>query len=188
MAYKIRQEFIKYNNPGTPLKAKGIVVHETDDPGATAQNEHDYFNSGNRMASAHAFIDWTKIIQTIPWEHISYHAGPTANHKYIGIELCHPKTHRPAKFNAVWNRATWIFAYLFVNYLKIKTVTKGNLMSHAEVSAKWHESSHQDPIPYFSEYGKTVNDFRKEVQVQINLLLKKKNRKLLTKINRYSKL
>jgi hypothetical protein len=44
-------------------------------------------------------------------------------------------------------------------------------MSHAEVSNKWHETDHQDPIAFFNEYGKTVDQFRNEVQAQINIML-----------------
>lgn len=28
-------------------------------------------------------------------------------------------------------------------------------MSHAEVSSKWHESNHSDPIEYLASHGKT---------------------------------
>jgi peptidoglycan hydrolase-like protein with peptidoglycan-binding domain len=52
-----------------------------------------------------------------------------------------------------------------------------NLMSHAEVSNKWHETDHQDPISYFKEYGETVDDFRAAVQQKIkcNVINKSKN-------------
>ena len=43
-----------------------------------------------------------------------------------------------------------------------------NLISHAEVSAKWHETNHTDPVSYFAEYGKSVDDFRADVQEAIN--------------------
>jgi N-acetylmuramoyl-L-alanine amidase len=166
--YEIKQQFITYNRPKTTLLPVGIVVHETATPGATAQSEYIYFNGGNRKASAHAFVDWMEIIQTIPWTEQAWHAGPTANEKYLGIELCRPSTHDPAKFQEVWNRGVWLFAWLFLNILKKDRVTRDNLMSHAEVSAKWHESDHADPVSYFAEYGKTVDGFRAEVQRKIN--------------------
>jgi peptidoglycan hydrolase-like protein with peptidoglycan-binding domain len=41
-------------------------------------------------------------------------------------------------------------------------------MSHHEVSDTWHETTHVDPDGYFKEYGKTVNDFRADVQKKID--------------------
>jgi hypothetical protein len=92
---------------------------------------------------------------------------------YVGVELCHPKTHNPAQFEEVWKRAVWYFAHLFVdlvipiqfhNYV----VTKKNLRSHAEISQEWpKDTNHVDPISYFKEYGKTVDDFRAAVQKEI---------------------
>jgi peptidoglycan hydrolase-like protein with peptidoglycan-binding domain len=166
--YPIIQNFISRNRSHQALSAIGMVVHATDDFGATDENEQRYFNSGDRQASANAFIDWDSITETVPDNEVAWHAGPTANHRFIGVELCEPATHDAAKFNEVWNRAVWYFATKFINRIRCKTITKSNLMSHAEVSNTWHETDHQDPISYFSAYGKTVDQFRAEVQAEIN--------------------
>ena len=47
-------------------------------------------------------------------------------------------------------------------------VTVDNLLSRAEVSARWRETNHTDPVGYFAEYGKTVNEFRDEVQKELD--------------------
>ena len=52
----IQKQFISYNRSSRSTKPIYIVIHDTGDAGATAQNEHDYFNSGNRGASADFFI------------------------------------------------------------------------------------------------------------------------------------
>ena len=165
-----KQMLIKNNRPGTKLKPKGVVVHETGNPGGTAQNHFDYWNAKNRGSSVQAVIDWNEVIQLIPYNEVSWHAGRTANLSMIGVELCRPKTRSEDKFNAVWDTAVKLFADIFIEQLKITTVTKDNLMSHAEVSEKWHETNHQDPISYFAEYNKTVDDFRWAVQQRINEL------------------
>ena len=36
-------------------------------------------------------------------------------------------------------------------------------------------TTHTDPTGYFKEYGKTINDFRKDVQNKVNELLNKEN-------------
>jgi len=165
---------IKNNRPGTRLKPKGVVVHETGNPGGTAQNHFDYWNAKNRGSSVQAVVDWNEVIQLIPYNEVSWHAGRTANLSMIGVELCRPKTRSEDKFNEVWDTAVNLFADIFIEQVGVTTVTKDNLMSHAEVSAKWDETDHTDPISYFAEYGKTVDDFRWAVQQRINELSKPK--------------
>jgi N-acetylmuramoyl-L-alanine amidase CwlA len=169
--YEIVQKFITKNRPYTKFKPIGIVVHETANPGATDENHYRYFNEAYRGASAHAFVDWDSITQTIPWDEIAWHAGKTANSKYLGIELCRPKTHDVDKFNEVWKRGAWLFAYLYLNILKIPKVTEENLLTHMEVSKRWGETTHVDPVGYFKEYGKTKEDFMKDIQGEIDRML-----------------
>lgn len=163
--YKVK--LIQNNRSGSRLNPKGVVVHETATPGATAEREYQYFNGGDRGASAHAFVDWEDVVQTIPYDEVAWHAGPTANSRYIGIELCRPSSHEPDKFERVWNNAVSLFADLFREH-GFGEVTVDNLLSHAEVSSRWRESDHTDPVGYFAEYGKTVNEFRDEVQKELN--------------------
>jgi hypothetical protein len=160
------------NHGGAFAGAKGIVLHETANPGGSAQMHYQYFNNADRQASAHAFVDWKEIVQLVPWNERAWHAGRTANSSYLGIELCRPVSHDPVKFQEVWNRGTWLFDWLFLNVLKVNKVTKDNLMSHAEVSMKWHETDHMDPVSYFSEYGKTVDGFRNDVQKLIDAVIR----------------
>lgn len=178
MSYDINQNFISYNRSNKALKAMGTVLHETATTGATDENEQKYFNSGYKGASAHAFVDYDSITQTVPWEEQSWHAGPTANRNFIGIELCN--FNDPKLFQEVWNRAVWIFAYVHVHIINILVISKDTLMSHAEVSAKWKETTHTDPIAYFAKFGKTVDDFRAAVQEEVNKMLKPKKYYVVT--------
>lgn len=173
MAYTITQRFISKNRPGTRLNAIGTVLHETATPGASDEDEFRYFNSGagGRKASVHAFVDYDSITQTIPWNEVAWHAGSTANKNYIGIELCNYND--AAKFNEIWERAVWLFAWVHINVIKQTTINNTTLMSHAEVSQKWRETDHTDPIGYFAKYGKTVDMFRNDVQKEINRQLGK---------------
>lgn len=167
--YTIIQKLITKNRSYESLKPIGIVIHETANPGDSDEMEFNYFNNNNISASAHAFIDKDSITQTIPWNEVAWHAGRTANHKFLGIEMCHATNAQD--FQEIWNRTTWLFAYLVVNILNIKTITKDNIMSHAEVSNKWHETDHQDPVFYFQTYGKTVDMFRDAVQNEVNNMI-----------------
>lgn len=171
MAYTITQRFISVNRSGRTLKAIGTVVHETATPGASDEDEFRYFNSGagGRSVSVHAFVDYDSITQTVPWNEQAWHAGGTANRSYIGIELCNYNDR--SKFEEIWKRGVWLFAWLHVNVIKQTTINKQTLMSHAEVSQKWGETDHNDPIAYFAKFGKTVDMFRAEVQSEINRML-----------------
>lgn len=167
MAYTIKQRFISKNRPGTRINPIGTVVHETATPGASDEDEFRYFDNGagGRKASVHAFVDYDSITQIIPWNEKAWHAGHTANNNYIGIELCNYND--AEKFQEIWKRAVWLFAWLHINVIKQTTINKTTLMSHSEVSKKWGETNHSDPDGYFAKFGKTVDMFRQEVQEEI---------------------
>ena len=162
--YEIKQQFIKFNRSNETLISQGGVAHETANPGDSDEGETNYFNTGNRSASAHAFIDSDSITQNIPWDEVAWGAGPIANHKFWHIEMCH--TSDPVKFNEIWKRTVWLWAYLFTKQVNppITKVNEQNLMSHAQVSDTWHETDHTDPVAYFASFGVTMQQFRVAVQ------------------------
>jgi N-acetylmuramoyl-L-alanine amidase len=114
------QDFLvmnKFSRPGFKLAGvRGLVMHWTADPGATDENEVNYFDGsdggGGRYASAHFFVDSDSAKQDIPLDEVAYHAneqpcriaklqgsikiGNTtyvggANVTAIGIEMCEEK-------------------------------------------------------------------------------------------------
>ncbi len=95
------------NRPGTPLSPQGVTVHRTGDPGATARNIRNYFDTirpGNE-SSAHYVVDGTgEIIRCIPETEVAWHAGPAANQRDIGIETCEPLT------GAAYESTVWLVA------------------------------------------------------------------------------
>lgn len=162
---QFKKQFIKKNS-GQKLIPKGIVLHETATPGATAQNELSFFST-HSATSAHAFIDWIEDLQIIPWDIKAWHAKEPANSLFIGVEMCRPKTHDPEKFKIVYWATVDAFARIYRYVLNIKTVTVDNCMAHFEVSNKWHNTDHTDPSAYFAEYGKTMAGFRADVQYRL---------------------
>ena len=140
----------------------GIVIHETATPGATAQNEFLYFNGGDRGSSAHGFVDWNGYIQTIPYDEVAWHAGPTANHKYIGIEMCHAEN--KADFEKVWSNTVNVF----VKLMKRFGFNSNDIFTHDYISRKWGETNHTDPTGYFKKFGKTFEDFINDVNFHLN--------------------
>lgn len=159
MSYPIQEQLLRYNRPGTIISPQGIVVHDTDDPGATAQNLHDYWNtSPTAQASAHYVIDWNTIIRLIPENEKAWHAGKTANNLYLSFEMCVPSSHDPEKFKAVWDRAVWLTA----DILRRHNWSTDTLFTHNDVSNMYRETDHTDPLAYFKEYGKSWSDFKND--------------------------
>lgn len=91
----IQKKLIKYNHSsGNELKY--IVIHDTGNTGkgANALAHFNYFNGGDRQASAHYFVDDSNIIQTVEDNDAAWHCGDgrgvngITNHNSIGIETC----------------------------------------------------------------------------------------------------
>ncbi|MFX1516899.1 MAG: N-acetylmuramoyl-L-alanine amidase family protein [Promethearchaeota archaeon] len=176
MSYSIKEKLISHNRSHKTLKPVGICVHSTDTKGATAEAEVKYFDSANRNASAHYFIDWSSIIRAIPENEQAWHAGATANKKLLSVELCEPKGNDLPKFIEVWNRAVWFVAEICVRY----GWGIDHIYSHKIVSETWHETTHTDPIPYFNIYSRSWDYFKQSVSremAHIELAKKVTNKK-----------
>jgi len=157
--YPISEQLLSLNRSDLPLNPQGFVIHSTADPGATAQNEHDFFNSGDRQASAHYFVDWSQTINTVPELEQAWHAGPTANRKYLSAEMCEPETYNPVQFLETWLRTISLVSDACRRY----GWGKDKIFSHADISNTYHETDHLDPVSFFAQYGKTMDDFRSAV-------------------------
>jgi len=166
MPYPINQQLILNNRPGESLVPQGMVIHATATPGATAQNEYNYFNGAYRAASVHYFADWTEVIRTIPENEVAWHAGKSANHLYLSVEMCEPGGTDPEKFAEVWKRTVWLVADACVRY----GWSRMNIFSHLDISNQFKETSHTDPIGYLESYGKTWASLIQAIEQEIQNL------------------
>lgn len=145
-----------HNRPGTSFSPSGIVLHSTDDLNATATAIRNYFNNNpGAQASAHLAVDWTQAVTMIPWQpgksEIAWHAGPTANRRYLGIEWC--ETDDPSLFAQGYGNFLTIVRTILDMYRW--PVDPAHVFSHAQTSQLFHETDHTDPLPYLSRHGKT---------------------------------
>jgi len=164
-AVTIKKEYINSNRPGTTLKPEGIVIHATDSKGGTAQNNRDYFNNNpNAQASAHYLVDWNGSVQAIPENETAWHAGYTANHKYLSVEMCEPYSGNQAQFNQVYENTVELVASICKKY----GWNSSNIYSHKWVSDTYGETDHTDPIEYLGEYGKTWGGLVSDIEKAIN--------------------
>ena len=94
----INKKLVKYNfvKGRSGQQIKYIVIHDTGNqsPTATAAAHFNYFNGGNRQASAHYFVDEKEILQIIEDSDTAWHCGDgkgkygITNSNSIGIEIC----------------------------------------------------------------------------------------------------
>jgi hypothetical protein len=161
MGYTITQQFIHHNRSYEPLIPIGLILHDTETLNATAQNEQAYFDSAERDASAHFFVDWTQIIQTIPENEVAWHAFNYANHHFLSIELC--TINDPNQFQEAYKRYIWLAAYLCNKY---HWNPDEDVHSHKWVS-EHYEGDHVDPIPWLAKWGiswdKVIADIKEEL-------------------------
>lgn len=142
----------------------GVIAHATANYGDSADGERNYESTTWQNAFVHFFVDDQKILQVADTNYICYGAGRTANHLgYVQVELC--QSSDSAKFAKAYAMYTWLLAKLLYDK-KLGVVDGVTLMSHAQVSAKWHETTHTDPIDYLVSHGKTWANLVADVTAQ----------------------
>lgn len=175
MSYTIEQNFI----PGLPKEPYdtghyvGVVAHSTANNGDSADGERNYESTTWQSAFVHFFVDDQKIEQVADCNYLCYGAGHTANHRgYVQAELC--QSTDPSKFDAAYARYVWLLAYLLYQR-KLGVVDGVTLMSHAQVSAEWHETTHTDPIEYLGSHCKTWANLVADVAAKYNEMEEENN-------------
>ncbi len=161
---QVHQQLITKNRPYQSLTPRGFVIHSTATPGGTAQLEYNYFNTSGHQSSVHYVADWNEIIQLIPENEVAWHAGPTANHRYLSIEMCEPDGVNPEQFQKVWNRTVILAADACVRY---GWNVKDNIFSHYDISTTYRETNHTDPIGFLAKYSRTWAQLLQAIDTKI---------------------
>jgi len=160
----IQEKLITRNRPYQSLDPKGFVIHATASSGGTAQVFYNYFNSADRQSSVHYVADWIEIVQLIPENEVAWHAGYTANHRYLSIEMCEPKGTNYDQFREVWDRTVLLVADACVRY---GWNVNDNIFSHYDISVTYNETDHVDPIGYLAKYGRTWDQLLEAIDNKI---------------------
>jgi N-acetylmuramoyl-L-alanine amidase CwlA len=158
---KITQNFLtpsRFTRPQIKLqKITAVAVHYTGDPGATAQNEHDYFESLKnqktailngaevlvvngvkttntaRYASSHFVVGLNgEIIQLIPESEWAYCTNQ-ANSYSLSIETCHPDS--TGKFTAASEKSLIELAASLCKKYGLNPLS-GGVIRHFDVTGK----------------------------------------------------
>jgi putative cell wall-binding protein len=158
-------KLISYNRPHQALNPQGFVIHSTATPGKDAEFFYNYFNSRNRDASAHYVADWNEVIQLIPEQEVAWHAGPTANHRYLSVEMCEPDGNNPEQFQKVWDRTVALVADACVRY---GWNVRDHVFSHYQMSMTYKETNHTDPIGFLGQYDRTWDQLIQAIEAKVN--------------------
>lgn len=70
----IKRQISKYNfSSGNNIQY--LVIHDTGNSTDTSEANANYFNGGDRQASAHYFVDDDSIVQVVEDYNASWHCG-----------------------------------------------------------------------------------------------------------------
>lgn len=149
-----------YSRPGTKTdKIKGIVVHYTANPGATAMENRNYFeglkDSHETKASSNFIVGLDgEIVQCVPTWEVAY-ASNSRNNDTVSIECCHPD--ETGKFNEeTYKSMVRLTAWLCKKF----DLDSKDVIRHYDVTEK-------NCPKYFVENEDAWNQFRADVQEAI---------------------
>lgn len=152
-----------YSRPAIPLEQiSGIAVHYTANPGATAQQNRDYFenlkDSQQTQVSSHFVIGLEgEIIQCIPSSEMSY-ATNERNVDTLSIECCHPDETGKLK-KATYNSLVDLTAWLCSRFI----LSTDDIIRHYDVTGK-------NCPKYFVENPEKWEQFKEDVHKKMENL------------------
>ena len=159
---------------GEYIIPRGVMVHSTgaNNPRLSRYvGPNVYNNDWNRPdvgACVHAFIglenDGTvNTVQTLPWNMRGWHAGASANNTHISFEICEDGLKNREYFEQVYAEAVNLTAYLCKKF-RLDPMADGVVICHSEGYRRGIASNHADVMHWFPIHGKTMDDFRRDVE------------------------
>src|SRR5690625_3102841 len=143
-----------------------IVAHETANPNSSVEGEIKYMANNYKSAFYHyiAGEDGFYMLHN-PDIGGAWGAGPSMHNYAIHVELIRSST--KAGFNKAYNNYVEGIKYLADKYdipLKVdKGTDKRGVYTHNYVTKTFGGTTHTDPVAYFKQYGKTINQFAKDL-------------------------
>lgn len=139
MGYIFKTNFIPEDKYGVKcpylMSPEGICIHNTAND-ASAENEIKYMMTNDNQVSFHVAIDDVSVIQGIPFNRNTWHAGDggngEGNRKYLAVEICYSKSGNNRFIQSEKNAAKWI-----AETLKKYNWTIANVKKHQDFSGKY---------------------------------------------------
>ena len=135
---EIKEKLVKYNfSSRNNEQIKYIVIHDTGNTGKESDTNayFNYFNSCDRQASAHYFVDDKQILRIIKDEDKAWHCGDgkgkynIANGNSIGIEMC---INSDGDFEKTKQNTLYLIKILVEKY----NIDLDNIVRHYDASRK----------------------------------------------------
>jgi len=146
-----------YSRSGKSLRnINGVVIHYTANPGSSAKNNRNYFESlkykKTTSASSHFIIGLEgEIIQCIPLNEIAY-ASNQRNSDTISIECCHPDS------SGRFTKETYKSLQTLVKSLmETYNLNKNDIIRHYDVTGK-------ECPKYFVTYPEKWEEFKNSLE------------------------
>lgn len=159
--FQIEKKQIAYNRAKRTSNIKYIVIHDTGNKskGADADAHFNYFNGGNRNASADFFADDAKILQVNDYaRYYTYQVGDgkgkygITNSNSIGIEIC---VNADGNYEKAFSNAVELTKYL----MKELNIPIENVVRHYDASRKnCPESMSSDGWLKWKEFKKSLTE------------------------------
>ena len=159
----VEQDFIRkniYSRPAVSLeRINGIVIHYVANPGSTAENNRDYFDSladqtgDGTSVSSHFIVGLEgEVIQAVPISEMAY-ATKGRNDDTVSIETCHPDDtgrYEQATYDSMVKLTAWLCRELNLDPMK-------------DVIRHYDEGGKVCP-KYFVEHEDAWEQFKKDVR------------------------
>lgn len=148
-------------------KPEGVIVHETATPGVNAEQFVKSFNNNwpRLQTYVHAFVDDKQAINIKSTDYTVWGAGPSANSRYIQVELCRVNSY-DAFARSLANDANYV-ARKLIQY-NLPDVPHQTVLSHKETWPMFWETNHADPDSYFANWGYDMNQFNQLISLYYN--------------------
>ena len=150
----------EYSRPQIPIEEiRGIAIHYTANPGATAMNNRNYFENlketHETKVSSHFVVGYEgEIVQCVPSTEIAY-ASNSRNEDTLSIECCHMD--ETGKFTD----ATYISLVRLTGWLCWRfNLTEQDVIRHYDVTGKICPK-------YYVENQDAWEQFKDDVKIQI---------------------
>lgn len=187
---------------GQKMKVKGICVHSTGannpwlkryvQPTANDQNydelikvlgKNRYSNSWNRSnidACVHYFIGKqadgeVEIAQTLPSDMRGWHAGSgkkgSANDGWISFEICEDDLTDKEYCEKTYQKAVELCVELCRQY-SLNPLDTNVIICHQDAYKLGIGSNHADIYHWWNRYGKTMEQFRKDIAAKLETTMK----------------
>ena len=146
-----------YSRPGTETdRITGIVVHYTANPGSTAMDNRNYFESlkdthETKVSSNFVIGLEGEIVQCVPTWEVAY-ASNSRNNDTVSIECCHPD--ESGKFtDATYRSMVQLCAWLCLKF----DLDENDVIRHYDVTGK-------NCPKYFVENEEAFTQFREDIR------------------------